>query len=1148
MSCFTNMMIYPIGYRTSISKFYDFEKKYLLITKIVNTFIMSYIIHFVFFKNNFMKLFIPKPLLVLVFLLITLVGFSQQKSISGKVTDKQGSPLESVTVSEKGKQALTMTDAQGNYSVKVDAGAVLVFTYAGFGTVEKKAGSASTINVQMGPEESMMNEVVIIGYGTQKKSRLTGSVSKLDDKVLETGVRSNPASALEGTIPGLRVQTTSGRPGSLPNIVLRGGTNYNGSGAPLVIIDGIVRESLSDINPSDIESINVLKDASATAIYGARASNGVILITSKQGKKGTSRITLDARLGFNKLNIPFNFLNARDYLYWSRMSIKNSGVYDPSRLSQLTSSGPFGTGNKLFDNNGNFIDGNQSSLGVWSPMILNDQNRFKLGEGWQTMIDPVYGDTLLFTSFDYSKYALRPSPLTQDYNVSMSGGNDKGQYYAGFGSYDQDGFPINTFYRRVSFIFNGQYKIKPWLTSQSGINYARARWRDAVTNNEGNYMTRSLGAPPTMRGKNENGDLLVGRDYSDGNPAVNDDKFIRKNQTDKFTLSQAFVINFLKNLDLRLSGTWFYNEGDYESFNKDFLRSPGNIDRTRSSSASFNRDFSQTYNAVLNYTGETDKHHYNLMAGTEYYDIFSKGMSASGSGAPTDDFMDLGYTSSDKDKRDINSNHSQQRILSFFGRANYDYDNRYLLTFTFRRDGYSKLLNNRWGNFPGISVGWNLANEKFMEKYSDVINLLKLRASYGVNGNVASTPGVSPYIGPYDLQGGYGTTRYNGDVGFLLTGLPFPNLLWERSKTFEVGLDATIFRKLDLSISYYDRKTDNKISSFNLPASAGYTSLTTNNGSMQNRGIEWNINYRVLRLNDWKVDFAINGAYNANKVLKLPVNGLPNNRQGGFQVYDPKTKQVIFVGGIQEGQDPNVAYAYQAVGLYRTQNDLNADANRVDLLGYKVLLGPTLWGNLTPAQQKSYYPIALGDVRWRDLDNNDTIDYRDQVYMGRTVPRWTGGFTASASWKNIWVSARFDYAIGFVAYDGPRAWFQSMAQGTFNTTTDVKNTWTPDNINAKYPTYYWADQLFKNNTFRPSSMFYNKGDYLAIREINIGYSLPKEIASKIHSQGIDITLTGQNLGYLSKSTLYSPESGSVGIGGGGYPLPRTYVLALKFIF
>ena len=1080
--------------------------------------------------------------------LLTAFTWAQTRKISGTVASaEEKNPLAGVSIVVRGKAAGTQTDANGTYSISAAEGDVLVFSFTGFLPQEVTVGTTSTINVALNPGTAKMDEVVVVGYGTQKRSKITGSVSKLDAKVLETGTRANPASALAGTIPGLRVQQTSGRPGSVPNIVLRGGTNYGGSGSPLVVVDGVLRDGFSDMNPDDIESIEVLKDASATAIYGARANNGVILVTTKRGKNGVSRITVKSQVGINRLNIPFTFLDARDYLYWSRKAIQVSGAYDPSRLSQLTSSGPFGTGNRFVDANGNLLNGNLNPAAVWSTMILDNNNRRKLQQGWQTMIDPVYGDTLIFTNFNYKDYALRKQSLTQDYNVSMTGGNDKGSYYAGIGSYNEAGLPINTFYKRLTFVLNGDYKIKPWLTSYSSLNFADAKWRDPVTNSEGNYLSRSLGAPPTMRGFNENGELLLGRDVGDGNPLVNDDKFIRKNNSDKFTLAQAFKIDFNRSLNLRVSGNWFYSETLLESFNKDYLQSPGNINTTRSSSASFDRDLSQTYNAVLNYSGTlyNKDHHLDLMAGSEYYDLYSKGVSASGSGAPTDDFMDLGLTSSDKDKRGVNSYHDRQRILSFFGRATYDYLGKYLLTATLRRDGYSKLLNNRWGNFPGISLGWNVDRENFFAPLSSIVNRLKLRASYGQNGNVSG-------ISSYGLQGSYGTARYNGTVGYLLGGLPFPNLLWERSSTYEFGAEGTVLRKLDFSIAYYNRKTSDKISSFNLPVSSGVGSLTTNNGSMQNTGVEIDLNYRLLRSKDWQLDLSLNGAYNANKVLKLPNNGLENNRQGGLQVYDPKSGKVIWVGGIQEGQDPNVAYAYDAEDLYRSQADLDKFApNRVDLNGNKVLLGPAKYASLTPAQRNNYYAIAPGDVRWRDVDQNDTIDFRDRVDMGRTVPRWTGGMIASLRWKNLTLRTRFDYALGFVQYDGPRAWFMGNAQGTFNTTTDVNDTWTPANTNAKFPTYYWADQLFKNNVLRESSMFYHKGDYLALREVHLAYSLPVAWAGKLKSQAINISVTGQNLAYFSQSTLYSPESGSIpnsAAGSGGYPLPRTFIFGLQLVF
>lgn len=1087
-------------------------------------------------------------LLRCLFSVIALLLFTVAQAQTGKITgrvvsDDDKLPLPGVTVQVKGKATLSQTDANGDYSIAAGQGDVLLFRFVGFMNLEIPVGTSSVVNASLRMDLSQLDEIVVLGYGTQKRSTITGSVSKLDTKVLETGVRSNPASALAGTIPGLRVQQTSGRPGAVPNIVLRGGTSYGGTGSPLVMVDGLIRSGFSDINQDDIESIEVLKDASATAIYGARANNGVILITTKSGKDGVSNITFKGKTGVNKLNIPFNFLNARDYLYWSRKAIQTSGSYESSRLSQLTSTGPFGTGNLFKDAAGNFLDGNVTGNAVWSTMFLDDVNKVKLQDGWETMIDPVTGKELIFNNFSYKDYALRDYALTQDYNVSMTGGNKNGSYYAGLGAYDEAGMPINTFYKRLTFVFNGDYKIKPWLTSTSNLNFADAKWRESPANGEGNYLTRALGAPPTMRGFNEKGELLVGRDYQDGNPAVSDDKFIRRNNTNKFTLSQAFKINFLPNLSFRASGNFYYDEGFNEAFDRDFLRSPGNTSVTRSSSAAFGRTLNQTFNGVLNYRATLlDKHHFDVMAGTEFFDSYSKGLSASGSGAPSDDFMDLALTNSDKDRRGVDTYHNRETILSFFSRANYDYDEKYLLTLTLRRDGYSRLINNRWGNFPGISAGWNIHKEDFFKKYTNVINSLKLRASYGENGNVSG-------ISQYGLQGSYSTNKYDGRVGYLAGGLPFPNLLWERSATYEFALESRLLDRLDLSIAYYDRKTSDKISSFTLPATSGFTSLTTNNGSMQNRGVEVDLNYNALRTSDWTINFSANIAYNSNKVLKLPNNGLPNNRIGGFEVYDPKTGQLVFVGGTQEGQDPNVAYAYVAQGLYRSQADLDNHSNREDLIGYRRLVGPGIYNGMTTAQKATVFPIALGDVQWQDVNGDGIINSFDRVKMGRTVPNWIGGFGANVKYKSLALSSRFDYALGFVSYDGPRAWFLSNAQGTFNTTDEVFDTYTPENTNAKYPTYYWADQLYKNNTFRESSMFYKKGDYLALREVNLTYSLPKNWANKVKSQNINLSVSGQNLAYFSESTLYSPESGSIGIGGsGGYPLPRILIFGAQLTF
>ncbi|UFH45687.1 TonB-dependent receptor [Flavobacterium galactosidilyticum] len=1077
-----------------------------------------------------------------------------QKKITGKVLDSGGLPIPGANIVAKGSTASTQTDFDGNFSIDVPANVTkLIVSYIGMESQEVSIGK-SPLTITLKESGESLDEVVIVGYGTQKRSKITGSVSKLDNKVLQTGVRSNPASALAGTIPGLRVQQSSGRPGAVPSIVLRGGTNYDGSGSPLVMVDGFIRAGFSEISQDDIASIEVLKDASATAIYGARANNGVILITTKKGKNGTSNITINSKVGINTLNIPFDFLDAKDYLYWSRKAIETSGKYDAGRLTQLNGIGPFGTGNVYKDVNGNILDGNKVNTAVWSPMFRNPINEELLSQGWQSMIDPLKTNALgaydlngtnkeiIYKDFNYKDYALRPQGLTKDYSINMTGGNEKGNYYASIGSFDEQGLPINTFYKRLTFVFNGEYKIKPWLTSTSSINFADAKWRDSQTAGEGNYLTRALGAPPTMRGTNANGDLLVGRDSQDGNPAVNDDKFIRNNTTDKFTLSQSFKFDILKNLSFSTSANWFYSYGYNEAFNKDFLSSPGNTNKTRSSSAGYSRDFSQTYNGALNYnTKFLDKNNISVMIGSEYYDIYQNGLSASGSGAPSDDFMDLEYTSGDKDRRNIDTYHQRQRILSFFSRVNYDYDDKYLMTLTVRRDGYSRLLNNRWGNFPGISVGWNMHKENFFSGISDVVNTLKLRASYGQNANVSG-------IGAYQLQGRYNSGKYDGILGYQAGGLPFPDLKWERSSTYEVGVDTRLFSKLDLSFAFYDRETNDKISTFQLPVTSGITQITTNLGSFQNKGVELDLNYSAVRTQDWSLDINTNFATNTNKILKLPNNGLENNRIGGSQVYDDKGN-LVWVGGFQEGQDPNQAYAYVAEGIIRTQADLDSYALQLrDLLGARTLVHPDVFNAMTPAQKALHYPIALGDVKWKDVNGDGIINSYDREYMGRTVPKMTGGFGFTARYKSFTLSSRLDYALGFVQYDGPTTWFLSNAQGTFNTIQDVKNTWTPENPNAKYPTYYWADQLYKNNTFRTSSMFYNKADYLAFREVNLSYSLPSELLSKAKIEGIKLTLTGQNLGYLSKSTLFSPEATENGTSvGGGYPLPRTVIFGIQII-
>ncbi len=1111
----------------------------------------------------------PKPLWV-AFAFTLLFGQAMaQVSVTGTVTDaRDGSTLPGVNIVVTGTLVGTITDMDGNFSLVLPADAKeLAFSMVGYASLTLPVGETTVFTVALKEATKALDEVVIIGYGTQKRSTLTGSVTKMDPKLLETGVRSNPAQALAGTIPGLRVATTTGRPGSLPTIVLRGGTNFDGSGSPLIIMDGQIRGSMSDINPEEIASIEVLKDASATAIYGARASNGVILITSKRGKSGAAQVNVKLKSGVNYLNVPYDFEDAAGYIKWARLGAEQAILNGTLAVNNVAGVGPRGTGNQYKDTNGTILDGNYNSRAIWSVMRLDDVTRELLDKpGWKTMKDVIKTNSagnydpngeyydLIYRDFNYGDYGLNETAVTQDYNIGFSGGNERGKYFANLGYYDEGGLSLATFYKRLNFAFNGDYKINNWLTSESGVQFARAKWRDqSLTNGETNYWARMLSAPPTLREFNENGEWILGRDASDGNPAYNIDAYKRDNQSDKFTLNQAFRIDLMKGLYVRASAIMMYDESFQESFNKDFRTGTMSYtnpntgwNRTRSSDAQFDRVIRQTYNAIANYeTKFLGKNNINAMVGFEFYDSFNKGVYAAGSLAPTDDFADLGLTLNNKDQqtRSTDSWHSNERIMSGFGRVNYNYDEKYLLTLTIRRDGYSRLLgDNRFGTFPAFSLGWLMHKESFMKPAEDWLSYLKLRASWGKNGNVGG-------IGTYELQGSYGSqTAYNGYIGFLQTGLANPALKWEKSNTVEVGTDMGFLdNRIYASLSYYNRITDDKIASVVLPTSSGVSSIRTNNGKMRNRGVELESTVKAIHKKDFKWDIGLNGSWIKNTVLKLPFNGNENNRQGGQQIYDPKSGGLIWVGGYQEGQEWGEVFGFVSEGIIRTDEDL-ANYNKIDLAAGQAWYGGAAGKRLaskkliTERGLTGWISTMKGDMIWKDIDKNDTIDYRDQVSLGRVLPRITGGFNTTVSYKDFALAARMDFALGHIQRDAMQMWSLGCMQGEFNMTQDVRDTWTPDNPDAKLPRYVWADQLNAKNFDRPSSTFWRKSDYLAFREVSLSYNLPASLLSRVKISKAVFTVTGQNLGYLTDKLLNLPER--TGDQNGAYIIPTQLIFGL----
>lgn len=1092
-------------------------------------------------------------LLLMLCLCSSIAAIAQTKSITGVVTDATGEAVIGASIVEVGTTNGTITDMDGNFSLKVKPGAQISITYIGYAPQTIYVKDKTSFRIKLKEDSEMLEEVVVTGYGgKQLRTKVTNSISKVSEESLKVGLFSNPAQALSGAVAGLKVTQASGSPGATPTITLRGGTDFNGTGSPLVIIDGQLRDGLSDINPEDIESMEVLKDAGATALYGARASNGVILITTKSGKSGHREINLKVKMGLNFVNSPYEFLNGEEYIKTLRTTYAKSGYHcsdgeyvSIAPLSNLTGSSPFGLGNEL-------------GKSAWNIMGKTADNAYLVQQyGWKEMIDPLNpNQTIIYKDINPADYNLNNPSFSQDYNVNMSGGNEKATYYAGIGYNRQEGLPIQTYYERYSFVLNASYKVTDWLTSISNFNYNRANWKNMPGSNarEDNYFGRIMSLPPTARFEDEEGNATLGPNVPDGNQSFQPEKWTDFNQTDKFTMIQSFQVDLMKGLYLKASANWYYSEGLYESFTKDYLDNmlTNHYTTTRSTSAKFERNFSQTYNAVLNYAHTFVKdHNANLMLGMEYYDNAKRGFSASGSGAPTDDFADLNLTSTKEGMRAIDSWHEQYRILSYFGRLNYDYKSKYLLSAVFRHDGYSSLLgSNRWGFFPGVSAGWIFGQEQFVKDAVPFLSFGKLRASYGVNGNATG-------IGAYTLQGSYNSAAYNGNTGFLIGLLPNPGLRWEKTKTAEVGLDLSFFdNRLNANFTFYNRLTSDKYADFSLPSTTGFSSIKNNNGEFRNRGLEVELSGKIIKTKDWSWNVSGNISYNKNKVISLPDNGIARNRQGGQEIYtgEKKTNEKgeieymkRWVGGTQVGMEPGVMVVYQSQGVYRSWDEIPGDLVITSGNYYgKKMYGPEAWKNLTKAEQKNALPIMPGDMKWKDINGDRIIDQYDQVLLGNTTPHWTGGFNTTLRWKNFQLYGRFDFALDYWIYDHttPEI-FLACAQGTYNTTTDVYDTWSEENPNAKYPRYAYADVLTNANYARNSTMFAYKGNYLAIRELSLTYSLPELWAKKVFCQKVDVSITGQNLGYITSANVASPE---VSNAGAGYALPRTLLFGLNVTF
>lgn len=1063
-----------------------------------------------------------------------------KKEVYGSVSDSYGAPIPGVTVYERGTSNGTVTDASGTYSISLKGEkSVLVFSSLSYVTVEVDCAGKSVVDVKMKDDVLSLNEVVVTGYGqTVSKDKLTAAISKVTEDEIGRGAHSNALSSLSGTVTGVRISTTSGQPGTSPSIIIRGGAALNGTGTPLYIIDGVQKPNLSDINNNDIESIEILKDAAATALYGAKANAGVVLVTTKQGHEGKAEISFKANVGMNWLRNTSDFLDGADYLYYLRLAAYRSG-----NIASLSAPGPYGTGN-VYE-----ADGNESAEGVYSTMFLTDENSFLLGQGYKSMTDPITGKTIIYNEFSSKDVSVRDMAVTQDYNISASGGNNKGRYYASIGYYDEKGFPVVSSYSRISLMGKASYKLTDWLESKTSVNFSKSgdsKVSDYISGGEKNFFGIMYSAPPTMRQYNLDGDpIYCTTNWENGNWAEAMDFFYRRHDNYRLTVTEGLDFNLTKHLSLKLNGMWYMNITETEKANKKYISKPGIWNSDRGVTDSYSRRLDQTYNALLGYENSWNDHNLNVIVGFEFWDKNTYGFSAYGQGADSDDFISLGYFDKTQQnnitKISMNSTHTRERSMSFFGNIMYDWKGKYLLSFSARYDGYSKLVNNKWGFFPGVSAAWNIHKENFMHGSADWLSSLKLRVGFGQNGN------VNILAGAYDLQGNYGKTgNYNGEYGILINKLAYPDLRWEKTTSTDIALEAVFWNRLSISAGFYNKLTSDLLASVPFPSSSGVGSQYTNNGSVRNRGVELEAQATLFKDRNWNIKMGVNATYMRSKIISLPDNGNENNRQGGSQVYDPETGELIWVGGYQEGQEYGVAYGFKMMDIVSSNEDLAKYAWYKDTTPSSgTIYGPGIWETLTKDEQSKGQLLQPGDAVFFDVNKDGTVDKYDLVYMGNTVPRWVGGINLSIEWKGLSLYAKFDYAGDYVAFNSRKKWYMGLAQGTFNTIKESKDTWSEQRPDAKYPILMYADGKYRNN-YRASDIFYEDSSYLCARDISLSYTLPQKWCKSMKMKSLTFSVSGQNLFYVTKSTLYSPEYGAEETG--GYGIPRTLLFGIKATF
>ena len=1060
------------------ARFYTFSK----ILKITNTSIS-------FMKKHF--------LLLMMFFMFALTGFAQAMKVSGTVTSAEdGLPLPGVAVVVKENPTVGVaTDIDGKYTITAEKGQTLVFSYVGCKAQNVKVGNSPAVDIELEAEANVLQEVVAVGYGTMKKSDLTGSVTSISaDKLTKTPAASL-ANALQGQAAGVTVNNSSGQPGGAPEVRIRGVGTVNGA-SPIYVVDGVIVDDISFLSPQDIESTEILKDASATAIYGSRGANGVIIVTTRGGKLNQkTRVTLDAYVGVQQR--------------WRTLDVMNAKEFADTRIGMFGSSK---SSRNYYKENG---------LNAWLSTFGGINNQY---------FPTVYNPETNPTGFNYEAQdtdwqdVVFQDALIQNYHLSIDGGSDKTTYSLSGSWYSQEGTIIGSDYQRFTVRLNTSHKVNNWLKVGENVSFMASTARNAMNNAESagaSVLSAAFAMAPwdpvryPEGSVNRNGDDLSNRIASGSNkkevtnPLSMVEHSHPKNRNERFIGNVFAEITPLEGLTFRSTYSFDYNIATNKEY-KD-AHDYSTMDQLTQNflSSSMARTYNWTVDNILTYARTIGKHDFSIMVGqtTEEYNYYSIGGSGSAILNPVEKNWYLSQTTDNK--LPASDGVSRNRRISALGRVHYSFDNRYLITVNFRADGSSKFPDNPWGYFPSTALAWKINEEDFMKDFHN-LDLLKIRAGWGRVGN--DNIGNNAFLlemrnnGPTFLDYVFGADQQLANGATVLTWINNGGH-WENTEQWSLGVDFGLWKgKLNGNVDFFIRNTKDMLMSVTAPAQVGNRFAATSNvGTVRNRGIEIQLEHRN---NIGDVYYSIGGNVS---FIDNELTGL----NGGSPIYSGYDNLVA----VDQGFPLYYFWGYQYEGIYRSDEEV---------LQY------------LPGYTSATTPFHAGDAKYKDVNGDGKIDDNDRTKLGSSIPWLNYGINLGLEWKNFDVQIFFQGVAGNKIYNQLRHRLEGDGSESI-LSPKMANAWTSENPNGDIPNprnsvnYYVSDRFLEN------------GSYFRLKNMQIGYTIPTKAIRKIGLEHCRVYLQGSNLLTATKYTGFDPEVGGQ-IDYGNYPQARSFIVGANLSF